>query len=255
MWRADSEKTLMQGKIEGRRRAQQRMRWLDGITDSMDRSLSRLQELHGQGSLACCRPWGRRELDTTEWLNWRQVEGSLQNLCQIPIPQITRFHSLLWDNCPQTYKPGHDVKARAWEWMPAGLPPPRLPVLPAGLCSECRVVVLRGADDVTLVLQQLQRLLQHRLAQAWAEAQAGTGQDVQEVAAPLHVWGKRESAKLGHTCQTLLSPCCPLLYIEVLLSISWSRTRSFIRPPNPPRWFLRRLKQEMHRPTLLMTTN
>ena len=72
MGRTDSlEKTLMLGKIEGRRRrGRQRMRWLDGITDSMDMSLSKLREfVMGQGSLACCSPWGRKELDMTEQLN------------------------------------------------------------------------------------------------------------------------------------------------------------------------------------------
>ena len=76
MWRTGSlEKTLMLGKTEGRRRrGQQRMRWLDGITDSMDMSFSKLREFDdGQGSLACCSPWGRKESDTTELLNWTEL--------------------------------------------------------------------------------------------------------------------------------------------------------------------------------------
>ena len=63
------EKTLMLGKIEGRRRrGQQRIRWLDGITDSMDVSLSEPGVGDGQGGLACCDSWGRKESDTTEQL-------------------------------------------------------------------------------------------------------------------------------------------------------------------------------------------
>ena len=46
------------------------MRWLDVIINSMDMSLSKLQDLgDGQGSLACCSPWGHKELDLTERLN------------------------------------------------------------------------------------------------------------------------------------------------------------------------------------------
>ena len=45
------------------------MRWLDGITDSMDVSLSELRESDGQGSLACCNSWGCKESDMTERLN------------------------------------------------------------------------------------------------------------------------------------------------------------------------------------------
>ena len=65
MQRTDSlEKTLLLGKIEGRRkRGRQRMRWLDSITNSMDMSLSKLQEL------ACYNPWSRKESDMTELLN------------------------------------------------------------------------------------------------------------------------------------------------------------------------------------------
>ena len=68
MPRADSlEKTLMLGKTEGRRRrGRQRMRWLDGITDSMDEFEQALGDGEGQGGLACCSPWGCKEPDTTE---------------------------------------------------------------------------------------------------------------------------------------------------------------------------------------------
>ena len=62
MRRTDSlEKTLMLGKIEGRRRGQ-RMRWLDGITDSMGHEFEQAAGVDdGQGSLACGSPWGRKE--------------------------------------------------------------------------------------------------------------------------------------------------------------------------------------------------
>ena len=77
MWRADSlEKTLMLGKIEGRRRrGRQRMRWLDGITDSMDMSEWTPGVGDGQGGLACCNSWGHKESDMTEWLNWTELMG------------------------------------------------------------------------------------------------------------------------------------------------------------------------------------
>ena len=70
MRRVDSlEKTLMLGGIGGRRRrGQQRIRWLDGITDSMHVSLSELWELV-QGGLVCCDSWGRKESDAIEGLN------------------------------------------------------------------------------------------------------------------------------------------------------------------------------------------
>ena len=71
MQRVDSlEKTLMLGGIEGRRkRGRPRMRWLDGITNSMDVSFSELQVGDGQGGLVYCNSWSRKESDMTERLN------------------------------------------------------------------------------------------------------------------------------------------------------------------------------------------
>ena len=78
MWKADSlEKTLMMGKTEGkRRRGQQRMRWLDSI--NAHESEQTLGDTEGQGSLKRCGPWGHKESDMTEWLNWTDPSPALQ---------------------------------------------------------------------------------------------------------------------------------------------------------------------------------
>ena len=71
MQRADLlEKTLMLGKIEGRRRrGPQRMRWLDGIADSMEWVWVNSGVGDGQGGLACCSSWNHKGSDMTEQLN------------------------------------------------------------------------------------------------------------------------------------------------------------------------------------------
>ena len=82
MQRTDSfEKTLTLGKIEGRRRrGWQRMRWLDGIGWHHRLDGHEFEQAlgvgDGQGNLACCNSWGRKESDTTEGLNWNWIELS-----------------------------------------------------------------------------------------------------------------------------------------------------------------------------------
>ena len=91
--RADSlEKTLMLGKTEGRRRrGRQRMRWLDGITDSMDMDLGKLQEMVRDGSLVCCSPWGH-----PVHVTW-QVNNSKVDAKNLVSRQLLKNWATSWD--------------------------------------------------------------------------------------------------------------------------------------------------------------
>ena len=108
------EKTLMLGKIEGRRRRQwQRMRWLDSITNSMDRNLSKLGDSGGQRSLLCCSSWGHIESDTT--LRLHNNNQILQTAWLTN--NRNSFFTVLKDGCPRSGYQHSQARGLSWDFL------------------------------------------------------------------------------------------------------------------------------------------
>ena len=105
LWSPDSfEKTLMLAKIEDRRRrGWQRMRWLDGITDLMDMSMNKV-----------CSPWGRKESDTMEQVNWTEL--NLAKLIKIHSKGLIIGDYLIWKIIFQQYVSDENCKMMPYPW-------------------------------------------------------------------------------------------------------------------------------------------
>ena len=118
MQRADSlGKTLMLGKIEGRRwRDQQRMRWLGGIPTQWTWVWANSGREWEQGSLACCGPWGQRESDTTEQLSNNNSRGMVKALPGNGKERSPRKQQDGKDDLGQRNVMSH-VSVQTWNWQ------------------------------------------------------------------------------------------------------------------------------------------